>query len=329
MWTNNTLNPPYFQFTMFADFGTSLRSICFCLCLLIYLIIIVANSAIAMIVISQKSLHRPMYIFLCCLSLNSLYGSAAFFPRFLNDVLSDAHLISRASCFAQMYVIHSYKGQELNILTIMAYDRYVAVFQPLRYNSKMSLSVVRYLLLAAVLHPVFVFGFIFYLTAKLPLCENKLKKMYCTIWSVVELSCVDTRTLENISQLLVALFIFLPLGFVLYTYLRILLVCRSRSSDFKKKTLQTCIPHIVTFVNYCTAVFCEVTLSLFTIEKANMFVVAVLSLEFLLIPPVSNPLVYGLNLPQIRAVIVRRVKLFKICFKPNRTQIDSAMTSSF
>ncbi|KAG7468971.1 olfactory receptor 6K3-like [Solea senegalensis] len=308
MWTNSSMNPLYFEFTLFSDLGP-LRYVFFCVCVCIYATIVCVNAAIVLSVSSHRSLHRPMYVFICSLSLNSLYGSAAFFPRFLCDLVSDAHFISRPSCFLQMYVIHSYKGQEVTILTVMAYDRFVAIFHPLHYQSKMSMSVVGSLLVLAVLYPVAVFGFFFYSSSRLPLCGHELRRLFCNNWSIVQLSCVETVTINKSSQFFIVMSIFVPLFFVLYTYLRVLLLCRRSSSEFRRKALHTCLPHIVTFLNFCVTVFCEVLLSLYRVDQVNVFVVAVLSLEFLLFPPITNPLVYGLSLPQIRAVAFRRVRI--------------------
>ncbi|XP_026232451.1 olfactory receptor 6K3-like [Anabas testudineus] len=299
---NNSGTPSYFEFTVFSDYG-SLRYLFFCLCLLIYMTIISANLVIVLTVCLEKSLHQPMYIFICCLSLNSLYGSAGFFPRFLMDILSDTHFISRPFCFLQMYIIHTYKGHELNILTVMSYDRLVAICQPLHYHRKMTFRTVIHLVIFVVLYPVSVFGYLFYLSISLTLCGNELRRFFCTNWSVVQLSCVDTMVISITSQLIAVTSIFTPLFFVLYTYLRILLVCSRSSSEFRGKALQTCLPHIVTFVNFCISIFIEVSLSQYKIDEVNAFIIAVLSLEFLIIPPITNPLIYSLNLPQIRAVI--------------------------
>ncbi|XP_018529688.1 olfactory receptor 142-like [Lates calcarifer] len=308
MRSNNSLNPLYFQFTVFTDQGP-LRYLSFCLCLVTYMIIICSNAIIILSVCVEKSLHQPMYIFICCLSVNSLYGSAAFFPRFLMDILSDTHFISRPFCFIQIYVIHTYKGHELTILTVMAYDRFVAICQPLHYHSKMSFRTVIQLLIFAVLYPVFIFSFFFSQSSHLPLCDNKLHRLFCTFLSVIQLSCVETTLNSITSQFIAVATIFIPLTFVLYTYLRILLVCRRSLSEFRGKALQTCLPHIVTFVNFCISIFCDVPLTFYRANEISTFVIVVLSLEFLIIPPLNNPLVYGLNLPQIRGVIYRRVRI--------------------
>ncbi|XP_018544689.1 olfactory receptor 10A6-like [Lates calcarifer] len=307
MSSNNSLTPLYFQLTLFTDQGR-LRYLSFSLCLLIYMTIICVNAVIILSVCVEKSLHQPMYIFICCLSVNSVYGSAAFFPRFLMDILSDTHFISRPFCFIQIYVIYTYASCELTILGIMAYDRFVAICQPLYYHSKMSFRTVIQLLIFAVLYPVFACGVCLYLTVQLPLCGNQLHRICCSNWSVVQLSCVDT-TANNIAGRIVTITtIFIPLFFVLYTYLRILLVCRRSSSELKGKALQTCLPHIVTFVIFSFSLFCELSLSRLEADKVDPVIIVVLSLEYLIIPPINNPLVYGLNLPQIKEVIFTLLK---------------------
>ncbi|XP_051258754.1 olfactory receptor 6N1-like [Dicentrarchus labrax] len=314
MKSNNSLNPVYFQLTLFADYG-SLRYLFFSLCLLVYMTIISANVVIILTVCLEKSLHQPMYIFISFLSLNSLYGSAGFFPRFLMDILSDTHFISRASCFIQIYVIYTYVSFELTLLGIMAYDRLVAICQPLHYHSKMTFRMVRNLIIFAVVYPVFVIGIGLYLTVRLPLCGNKLHRLFCSNWPVVQLSCVDTSLNNIVGQFVTMTTIFIPLFFVLYTYLRILLVCKRSTSEFRGKALQTCLPHIVTFMTYSFSLFCELSLTRFEGDEKNPVITVVLSLEYLIIPPFNNPLVYGLNLPQIKGAIFRFLKIRKICAK--------------
>nr|XP_046259623.1 olfactory receptor 10A3-like [Scatophagus argus] len=311
MKSNSSVNPVYFQFTLFRDFGR-LRFLFFGLCLLIYLTIISANTVIILTIWLEKSLYQPMYVFISFLSLNAVYGSAGFFPRFLMDILSDTHLISRPFCFIQIYVIYTYASYELMILGIMAYDRFVAICQPLNYHSKMSFRMVRNLLVFAVLYPACAVGVCLYLTIGLPLCGNKLHRIFCSNWPVVRLSCVLTPVNNIVGRILSVITVFFPLLFVLYTYLRILVVCRRSSAAFRGKALQTCLPHIVTLVNYSFSLFCELSLSRLEADGVNSFVIVVLTLEFLIIPPINNPLVYGLNLPQIRGVILKSFQICKI-----------------
>ncbi|XP_020783512.2 olfactory receptor 51L1-like [Boleophthalmus pectinirostris] len=301
-------NPAYFELTLFIDYG-NLRYLFFALCLLIYMTIVSANMVIIITILLEKSLHQPMYVFICCLSVNSLYGSAGFFPRFLADLLSDSHFISRPSCFIQIYVIYTYASCEFTILGIMAYDRFVAICQPLHYSSKMTIPKALCLWAAGVVYPAIFCGVCLYLSIKLPLCGYKLHRIFCSNWPVVQISCVDTTLNSIVGQCATLTTIFIPLLFVLYSYMRILIVCKTGSLETRRKALQTCVPHLVTFMTYSTCLFCELSMSRFDGDKVNPYVVAVLSLEYLVIPSLNNPFIYGLHLPQIRTVIFRHFKI--------------------
>ncbi|KAM9710788.1 olfactory receptor 51L1-like [Menidia menidia] len=244
-----------------------------------------------------------MYVFICCLCFNSLYGSAGLFPRLLMDIMSNIHLISRPACFTQIFVIYTYAACEMTILSITAYDRFVAICRPLHYHSRMTFRMVVSLIIFAEIYPLVVIGYGVSVAADLPLCGNKLNRLFCTNWPVVQLSCVDTTFNDTVGRIIAITTIFAPLLFVLYTYLRILLISRKSSSEFRGKALRTCLPHLITFVNFSLSVFCEVSLNRFEGDEINTVLIVFLSLEFLIIPPIINPLVYGLKLPQIKTGI--------------------------
>ncbi|XP_042281270.1 olfactory receptor 24-like [Thunnus maccoyii] len=300
----------HFDLTLYVNIGYY-RYPAFVLCFLLFAFIVTANLVIILIISRERTLHEPMYIFIACLSFNSLYGSTGFFPRFLMDLLSDSHLISRPACFTQIYVIYTYASNEMTILGIMAYDRYVAVCHPLHYHNKVTPRAAYVLAALAWICPAFTVGTCLYLAIRLPLCGNEILKVYCAIWNIAKLSCVTT-SINNITGLFVAtITVFLPLTYVLYTYFRILLVCRKSSSECKSKVLQTCLPHTISFVSYSITAFCDIALSRINVEKLNPFFAAILSLKFVMIPPVLNPLVYGLKLPEIRRHIFRMLSWLK------------------
>ncbi|KAM3861804.1 olfactory receptor 6N1-like [Diretmus argenteus] len=255
--------PFYFTLTMFVNIGYY-RYPAFALCLLLYGVILSANLVIILVVSRERTLHDPMYIFIACLSINSLYGSAGFFPRFLMDLLSDTHLISYSGCFTQIYVIYTYAAYEATILSIMAYDRYVAVCQPLQYHSKMTSKTVSKLAALAWIYPMFSVGICISLSIRLPLCGNKIPKVFCANWNVVKLACATT-VINNTVGMLLTIVVLLLLFYILYTYLRILLVCRKKSPAFKGKVLQSCLPHTFTFVIYSITAFCDVALSRYNV----------------------------------------------------------------
>ncbi|XP_026231652.1 olfactory receptor 13F1-like [Anabas testudineus] len=294
----------HFNLTMYVNIGFY-RYPAFVVCLLLFAIILLANLAIILVVSLERTLHEPMYLFIALLSVNSLYGSTGFFPRFLMDLLSDTHLISRPACFTQIYIIYTYAFQEMTILSIMAYDRYVAVCDPLHHHNKVTAKTVCRLAAFAWMCPAFSTGLGLYLAIKLPLCGNKLQKIYCAIWNIAKLSCVSTSTNNVVGILASVINVILPLIYVLYTYFRIILVCRKSSTEFKSKVFQTCLPHTILFVSLSFSIFCDIALSRLNVENLNPLFALILSLEFVLIPPLLNPLIYGLKLPEIQRNIFK------------------------
>ncbi|XP_048018013.1 olfactory receptor 52K1-like [Megalobrama amblycephala] len=299
---NGTM-PSYFYFTLFKEF-VHMKYLILIFILAVYLAIILFNAIILFVVFKDRSLHEPMYILISCLSVNDLYGSAGFFPRIMVDLLSDTNTISRPACYVQIFTIYSYAISEYTILTLMAYDRYVAICNPLKYHKIMSLKVTALYMAIASLHAVFSMGLIILFSARLPLCGTDIARLYCSNWSVVRLSC-GTSTLSNniIGFFVSATTVFLPAFFILYTYVRILVICQKSSKEFRGKAVQTCLPHIISFLNYSIASFCDIALSRYDSDKYKI-VAIIFSVEFLVIPPVLNPLIYGLNLPEIRKNIL-------------------------
>lgn len=300
----NTTLPFYFNFTMFMNLG-HYRYPTFVFCLLVYAFIVSSNLAMICIVAQEKSLHEPMYFFIAFLSVNSLYGSAAFFPRFLLDLLSDDHLIPRAACLAQIYVIYTYASYELTILCIMAYDRYVAVCHPLHYRRRMSARVVAALSFLAWACPACNLAVTISTVARLPLCGRSIQKVYCASWNVVKLSCSANAVNSTVAILGAVAIAFFPFGFIVYTYLRIVAACWRTSAEVRAKVLQRCSPHIISFAVYSFTSFSDTALSRQPPGAIHPVLAVVLSLEFIVIPPVLNPLIYGLKLPEIRRHIVR------------------------
>ncbi|KAM9851184.1 olfactory receptor 52E4-like [Aulostomus maculatus] len=304
----NATHSFYFNLTLFLNIG-HYRYPAFVFCLLIYSFIVFANLFIILIISWEKTLHEPMYIFIAVLSVNSLYGSSGFLPRFLIDILSDSHFISRPACFTQIFFIYSYAFCELTTLSIMAYDRYVAVCHPLHYHRKMTTKTVNVLILFAVICPICNITTTINMIVRLPLCGHNIERVYCASWNIVKLSCV-ALALNNTVAMLGAIFIaFLPFGFILFTYVRIVAACWKKASEVRGKVLHSCLPHVISFMIYSVTSFSDAALSRQNLKDINPFVAIILSIEFVVIPPLMNPLVYGLKLPEIRKHIFRILSL--------------------
>lgn len=298
----------YFNLTMFIMIR-KVRYPAFALGLLSYAFIVFSNVAVVWIVVHERSLHKPMYIFIAFLSVNSLYGSSGFFPRFLMDLLSDAHLVSMTACFSQIYVIYTYATYEVTILSIMAYDRYVAVCQPLHYSKKMTAKTVCVLSFLAWVFPVFNLSVTIHMLVRTPLCGNHLAKVYCASWNVVKLSCVPNLISNAVATIWVVCVTVTFCGFILYTYVRIVFACWRKTVDVRRKVVQSCLPHVISFVVYLITAFTDTMLSRQNLDNIDPILAVILSIEFIIIPPTLNPIIYSLKLPQIRRQIIRILHL--------------------
>uniref|UniRef100_A0A672K8Y1 G-protein coupled receptors family 1 profile domain-containing protein n=1 Tax=Sinocyclocheilus grahami TaxID=75366 RepID=A0A672K8Y1_SINGR len=136
-------NGTYF-YLMFENIGY-IRYALFGLGSILYCAVVFFNALIIFAIFLERALHQPMYILISCLSVNFVFGTAAFFPRLLTDLLSDTHSVSREACILQAFVIYSYASNENTILMLMAFDRYVAI------NATLSLE---FLIVPPILNPL-------------------------------------------------------------------------------------------------------------------------------------------------------------------------------
>ncbi|XP_059369656.1 putative gustatory receptor clone PTE03 [Carassius carassius] len=303
-------NGTYFYLMLFENIGY-IRYAFFGLGFIVYCAIVLFNALIILAIVLERTLHQPMYILISCLSVNSVFGTAAFFPRLLTDLLSDTHSVSREACILQAFVIYSYASNENTILMLMAFDRYVAISKPLQYNNIMTPRILSFLISISCIYPMFCLCIAGILNARLTMCGNKLWKLYCHNWEIVKLSCANSIVNNVFGLFILITTVIMPLSFILYSYVKILIICRKSSLDFRRKAYQTCIPHIVILLNFSVALFCEVTLSRIANLELPIGLSVILSLEFLIVPPILDPLVYGLNFPKIRKKIIWIIKACK------------------
>ncbi|XP_026138934.1 putative gustatory receptor clone PTE03 [Carassius auratus] len=303
-------NGTYFYLMLFENIGY-IRYAFFGSGFIIYCAIIFFNALIILAIVLERTLHQPMYILISCLAINSLFGTAAFFPRLLTDLLFDTHSVSRAACILQAIVIYSYASNENTILMLMAFDRYVAISKPLQYNNIMTPTMLSVLISIGWIYTMLCVGIAGILNARLTMCGNKLWKVYCHNWEIVKLSCANTIINNVFGFFILTTTVIMPLTFILYSYVKILIICRKTSIDFRRKAYQTCIPHIVILLNFSVALFCGITLSRVATLELPLVLSIILSLEFLIVPPILDPLVYGLNFPEIRKTIIWIVKACK------------------
>lgn len=272
--------------------------------LLYYCVILFLNISLIMIIILDKNLHEPMYIFLCSFCINGLYGTTGFYPKFLLDLLSSSHEASYEGCLLQAFVLYSFACCELSNIALMAYDRYLAICRPLHYHSLMTKRMLSLLICFSWLTPLSIFGINVLLTSTVKLCGSKIMKLYCVNLIIFELACSDKDTVANSIMANLTTFIYLCHGlFIIWTYIH-LVITSLKSKDDRLKFIQTCVPHLISLNVFIFVVVFDWLYMQFGSTDIPQNLKNLIAIKFMLFPPVVNPLIYGFKLTKIRHKIL-------------------------
>lgn len=287
------------------------RQLYFSFALMSYLFTIFVNLTLVVVVGLEKSLHEPIYIFLCNLCLNGIFGASTFYPKLLHDLLADAHVITYSGCLTQIFSIYCYVFVEFTSLTVMAYDRYLAICKPLQYHTLMTMRRVAQLLLFTWSFSVTEISVGVALTARLPLCGRHITKLFCTNWEVVKLSCGDT-TVNNIYGFVLTVLHVSQTALILVSYTHLVRASLRLHSN-RKKFVQTCLPHLITLLVFTSSLVFDIMFSRYRGGGGGgsslQTLVNMLASEFLVVPPLINPIIYGINLHQIRSKVLQNLSL--------------------
>ncbi|TKS67598.1 Olfactory receptor 52D1 [Collichthys lucidus] len=272
----------------------------FSLTLLCYCLILLFNVSVIVTIILDKNLHEPMYILLCVLCINGLYGTTGFYPKFLWDLLSPVHVISYSGCLVQAQVVYSFACSDMSILVVMAYDRYVAICQPLEYHSILSKKRIIMLACYSWLTPFCIFGINMFLTSRLKLCSPYIARLFCVNWIIVKLACYPAETTINNIVAYITIIIYVFHGvFIALSYMILIRTCVN-SIENRAKFMQTCVPHLTSLITFLVTLLFDVMNMRYNSNKLPQNLQNFFEVEFLLIPPIMNPLIYGFKLTKIR-----------------------------
>ncbi|KAM9321044.1 olfactory receptor 52K1-like [Gastrophryne carolinensis] len=213
-----------------------------------------------------------------------------------------------------MFFLHSFAIMESALLLAMAFDRYVAICQPLRYSSILTTFLIAKIGLLSVGRAVILMAPLPFLIKRLPFCSaNVIQHSYCEHMAVVKLACADT-TFNNIYGIVVALFIVgLDLVFIISSYVLILrAVFQLASNDARLKALGTCASHVCAILSFYIPVVLSSVVHRIG-HKVPIHIHILLADVYLMLPPLINPIVYGVKTKQIRSRITSAFKMDFIC----------------
>ncbi|XP_062275966.1 olfactory receptor 11A1-like [Scomber scombrus] len=295
----NSTYSSYFILGTYLHVG-GLEYFYFMLTVMVYIVIVISNSSLIVVICMNRSLHEPMYLFLCSLFVNELYGSTGLFPFLLLQILSDIHTVSKAFCYLQIFCLYSYVHVEFCNLAIMSYDRYLAICFPLQYNTQMTSNKAVIFIIVIWFYSFVKFLITLSLNIRLSLCGNIINSLYCHNYLVAKLACSDSEV-NNIYGLFgVVLTIIVPLFPILFSYTKILKVCFSGSKQTRQRAVSTCTPHLVSLLNFSFGCLFEILQSRFDMSGVSSEFRIILSLYFLIMQPLLNPIMYGLQMSKIR-----------------------------
>ncbi|XP_019368758.1 PREDICTED: olfactory receptor 14A16-like [Gavialis gangeticus] len=267
-----------------------------------YLAALMRNLLIITIATLNYKLHSPMFFFLINLSLQDLGTISVTVPKSMSNSLLNIRSISYSGCVIQVFCLICFFGANLSLLTVMAYDRYVAICKPLHYeiimNRKACIQMAASAWIAGVMYSAVHTGNTF----SLPFCHsNIINQFFCEVPQLLKLSCSDTYRRELAA---LAFSVFLVLGcfaFIVVSYVQIFTaVWRIPSEQGHQKAFSTCIPHLtVVSLLLSTAIIAYTKPISDNLSPLDLLAAVLYSV----VPPLMNPVIYSMRNREIQAAL--------------------------
>ena len=302
---NQTLISHFILLGLFND--TPLHLLLFSVIMVMFLVALSGNGLMILLINADSRLHNPMYFFLSWLSLMDLMLISTTVPRMAIDYLLGHGSISFTGCGLQILFFVTLLGDECFLLALMAYDRYVAISNPLRYSVIMNRRVC-WLMVALCWLSGLVDGLIQAIyTLSFPYCSSQeIDHFFCDIPAVLKLACADTSLYETMIYVCCVLMLLLPFSIISISYLLILItVLRMHSAEGQKKAFATCLSHMaVVSLFYGAAMIAYMQPQTYHSSKQDK----VVSAFYTMITPMLNPLIYSLRNKEVASAFKKLLR---------------------
>ncbi|XP_056425562.1 olfactory receptor 11L1-like [Hyla sarda] len=275
-----------------------LNYLSFAVLLLIYCMTLCGNLLMVTLVVYSSDLHRPMYFFLTQLSIADLLLTTDIVPILLHTLLHKVGTISLGGCFTQFYIFAFAECSECLLLTVMSYDRYLAICNPLRYNSIMNHNLC---LKLAIMSWLLSFSLVMVdiaTTSMLEFCgSNTIDHFFCDLFPLLELSCSDISSVLLKIQIMAASVLVCPFLIVIISYSCIIYVILNiPSATGRQKAFSTCSSHLIVVSIFYGTLF---GVYILPTKGQSLNITKLLSLLYTVGTPLLNPVIYSLRNTQI------------------------------
>ncbi|XP_043997126.1 olfactory receptor 2K2-like [Gambusia affinis] len=279
----------------------------FLLALLAYIVVLLGNGVVICVIMTDKNLHRPMFVMICHLMVCDLLGATMVLPRLMMDLLMGLKKIAYIPAIVQAFCAHTYGAAMLTVLTVMAYDRYVAVCEPLRYHSIMTSARLHSCCAVAWIAALLLIAVLFSFHMNVPLCGHIIPLTYCSNRGILDLACIPTP-ISNVYGLVMTWTLSTGTFIIIaFSYIRILSVSLKQgraNSSIRSKAVQTCAPHIIVYVLFQIASLIVIVSYRFPSPSQN--IKKFFSILIFIVPPIINPIIYGLVSKDLRVSFIKR-----------------------
>ncbi|XP_058270289.1 olfactory receptor 52N2-like [Hemibagrus wyckioides] len=281
---------------------------------LIYIFAVCCNVTILALIVTQQSLHKPMFYILFSLPLADLIGITCALPRVLVDIVAQTNVVYYPTCVLQAFLLHIYGGSVLFNLAAMSFDRYIAICKPLRYNSIMNHYTVSGVITAAWGLDFLLIFVLFALQARFPKCKAFIFNVFCDNSSLLQLSCDGDFTVNNIYGLgITGLIQIISVSIQLFSYVQILKACIPHTqTDARIKAVNTCLAQLISFIMFeIVSTTAILSYRFQNVHPNTRKIFGMLTFTFL---PIVNPIVYGAKTKDIRKAFFVVLKKRKVMF---------------